>query len=99
MDMTYSADIEHIDEPLHAAADELKAGEPIRVRIQPMLWRKTMAQHRSWAGVSWTVNCRTVDEAIALREALRAFFEAIARVSPGQVQGALELISPLEKSA
>jgi hypothetical protein len=94
MQTSYSADVDHIDEPLQDADAERKAGETIRIRVQPSLFRRTLGQHRMWAGVSWTVDCQTMDEAIALREAMRAFFEAAARIGPQRLQAALDGLPP-----
>jgi hypothetical protein len=85
MEMSYSADVDHIDEPVQQAAEERKPGESIRIRLQPSIFRRPLGQHRMWPGVSWTVDCATVEEAIALREAMRAFFEAIVRDGPTAV--------------
>jgi hypothetical protein len=83
MEQTYSADVDHIDEPIEeAAAERTQVGESIRIRVQPSIYRRVLGQHRMWAGVSWTIDCATVEEAVALREALRVFFEALARDGP-----------------
>lgn len=89
MEMSYSADVDHIDEPIIEAAGERKDGESIRVRVQPSIFRRLLGQHRMWAGVSWTIDCSTVDEAIALRQAMQGFFSAIVRVGPMRVLAAL----------
>jgi hypothetical protein len=90
MEMTYSADVDHLDDAAHeAGAERVKPDEPIRVRIQPSLFRRKVAQHRMWAGVSWTVDCATVEETIQLREALRVFFAAVVRLGPARVIGLL----------
>lgn len=76
MNVTYSADIDHIDDPVREAALEAP-GEPIKIRVQPTLFRRGKDnQQRAWAGVAWNLSCDTVEEVVALREALRAFFEA-----------------------
>lgn len=56
---------------------ELKPGEVLKIRLQPSIWRRGVSQHRHWAGVSWSVDCENAKEAIALRDGLRAFFEAV----------------------
>jgi hypothetical protein len=87
MDMTYSADVDRLDEPLYEAAKERTAEtQPIRIRVQPAIYRPGIQQHRMWPGVSWTLDCRTVEEAIAFRETMRVFFEQIALVGPDEVQ-------------
>ena len=91
MEMSYSADVDGIDVPVQeAAAERVKPGEPIRIRIQPSIFRRKVAQHRMWPGVSWTLNCTTVEEAIELREAMRIFFDQCSKVGPHQVRIDLE---------
>lgn len=86
METSYSADTEHIDEPIEAAAAERTApDQTIRIRVQPSILRRGLGQHRMWAGVSWTVNCTSVAEAVELRVALTAFFEALGRDGAAQV--------------
>lgn len=86
MQTSYSADTEHIDEPIEAAARERTTDtQTIRIRIQPSILRRGLGQHRMWAGVSWTVNCTSVAEAVELRLALKAFFEAMTRDGAAQV--------------
>lgn len=90
MDVTYSADIDHIDDAVREAAQEAP-GEAIRVRLQPTILRRGKDnQQRAWAGVSWNLSCPTVDEAIALREGLRAFFDAVAEDGIGAVLARLQ---------
>lgn len=93
MEMIYSADVEKIDEPIVQAASERTAeGETIRIRIQPSIYRRALGQHRMWQGVSWTLDCQTVEEAIALRETMRLFFEQMAAVGPAAM--ATRLLTP-----
>jgi hypothetical protein len=94
MEMSYSADVDHIDEPVIEAAAEQKPGETIRIRVQPSIFRRVLGQHRMWPGVAWTVDCATPAEAVQLREALRAFFEAVVRVGPGPLIGELQSLDP-----
>ena len=90
LDMTYSADVDHIDDPIHEAAGErTKAGETIRIRVQPSIFRRALGQHRMWQGVSWTIDCAGPEDAISLREAMRAFFDAVVRLGPARVIGIL----------
>lgn len=92
METSYSADIAHIDDAVRQAAAESEGGT-VRIRLQPSLYRKGVGQHRDWAGVSWTIDCRDVHEAIALREGLRVFFEALGRAGPQAVIAALSMPS------
>ena len=93
VNVAYSADLDHIDEPLYEAAGE-RPGQPVRIRLQPSVFRKLpgeQSQHRAWAGVSWTLDCRDVQEAIALREALRVFFEKVGQRGPEAVAALLQI--------
>jgi hypothetical protein len=77
--VTYSADVDHIDDQAYEAEAE-RPGEPIRIRIQPSIFRKAagaQGQHRAWLDVSWMLECKDAKEAIALREAMRIFFEQV----------------------
>jgi hypothetical protein len=94
MEMSYSKDVERLDEPILEAAAEQKPGETIRIRIQPSIFRRVLGQHRMWPGVSWTVDCKDPAEAVALREALRAFFEAVVRVGPAPLIVELNSLDP-----
>lgn len=95
MNVTYSADIDHIDDPVRAAAEEAP-GEPIKIRIQPSVLRRGKDnQQRAWAGVSWNLEVGAVDEAVALREALRAFFEVAERSDLGYLKSQLEQLNPV----
>jgi len=83
MDATYSANVDQIDQPvIEAAAERTKVGETIRIRVQPSIFRRAIGQHRMWPGVSWTLDCASPEEAIALREAMRVFFAQTAQVGP-----------------
>lgn len=94
MEMTYSKDVDRLDEPIQqAAAERTKAGETIRIRIQPSIFRRPLGQHRMWPGVSWTLDCSSAEEAIALREAMRLFFEQVAQVGPAQMKADLEALT------
>jgi len=94
MQTSYSADVEHIDAPLEDAANERQPGETIRIRLQPSLFRRQLGQHRMWKGVSWTVDCQDLAEAVALREALQAFFAAVARVGAVPLRFELDSLDP-----
>lgn len=92
VEINYSADVDHIDEPVIEAEAE-QPGKPIRIRIQPSIFRKVegqQGQHKSWQGVSWVLECANAKETIQVREALRAFFEAVGREGPRKVKIKLE---------
>jgi hypothetical protein len=92
MEITYSADVVDIDSPAFAAQAE-RPDRPLRLRIQPTLLRvlpgETTGNHRSWSGVSWTLECPTAADAIEVRNALQAFFEACAQHGASRVEHAL----------
>lgn len=100
MEMTYSADVDKIDEPVHQAASERTAEtQPIRIRVQPAIYRPGIQQHRMWQGVSWTLDFGTVDEAIALRESMRLFFERMVRLGPVAMQTELNDLNAADEAA
>jgi hypothetical protein len=90
MDVTYSADIGDLDQAVQDAQAE-RPGKPIKIRLQPTIFRlrgaeATGGDHQAWKGVSWTLECQTAQEAIGLRETLRAFFTAVGAVGAGPVR-------------
>lgn len=94
MEMSYSKDVDRIDEPVQEAeAERTNANQTIRIRIQPSIFRRPLGQHRMWPGVSWTLDCQSAEEAIALREAMRLFFEQVAAVGPAQMKVDLEALT------
>lgn len=92
MEITYSADAIDRDRPAYEAQAE-RPDRPLRLRVQPTLLRQkpgqTVGLHRSWSGVSWAVECQTAEEAISIRQALQAFFAALAAFGPAAVERAL----------
>ncbi len=93
MTFNLGGDPHRIDGPVELAALERREGEPIRVRLQPSVFRRGLGQYRYWAGVSWTVDCRSVEEAVGLREALQAFFTALERGGVRAVVAALDSVA------
>src|SRR5262245_23654919 len=92
--VSYSAELPDLDQPPYDAARE-RPGKPIRLRIQPTMFRlrpggRPGGQQLAWPGVSWMIECATPEEAIALREGLRLFFTAVC------TQGSAEVIAALE---
>ena len=75
MQVQYSAETLDLDKAVEEAQAE-RPDKPIRVRLQPALLRSDGA-YVAWRGVAWSVACETPAEAIALRQALVAFFAAI----------------------
>jgi hypothetical protein len=82
----FSRDLSDPDQPVKDAAKD-RPGQPIKVRIQPMLLHKR--QYVSWKQVRWTLDCDNVAEALATRDAMEQFFQALARIGPDAVRAAL----------
>ena len=76
-----------LDRTVREVAAE-RPGHPLRLRVQPMILGKN-SQYRSWKDVSWTVEVDTPEEAYATREALRAFFDSLAKHGPAATRAAL----------
>jgi len=65
----------------------------VRLRLQPDLYYANEGErgaYVTWKGVHWKVGCSTPGEAIAFKNALRAFFVACGRSGPDRVQHLLE---------
>lgn len=91
MQVIYSGTEIDLDQPAHEAELE-RPGQPVRLRVQPSILRKPAGAaggHRAWPGVSWMIECRDAQEAIAVREALHAFFTALTQHGAAAVQRAL----------
>jgi hypothetical protein len=60
--------------------------KPIRVRIQPQVFRLTTEgkrnQYRFWRDVHWTLDMDTPAEVYAFRDALAVFFRVVPRIGP-----------------
>lgn len=99
MKTAYSADVDDIDQPILDADSQRKPEETLRIRLQPTILNRIKGQHRMWPGVSWTIDCQTAQEAISLRKALRAFFDAAGRVGPDVATLALDGLTITEQPA
>lgn len=97
MEITYAADTEQLDQFVRDVEAEMRADQTvgavpgtraeIKLRVQPTVRRG--GNYVAWPGVSWLVSCRSAEEAIAVRETLRACFEAMATRGPVKVQTVL----------
>lgn len=67
------------DEILRETAAE--RGGIVRLRLQPMILDKD-GQYRGWRQVRWTLECDSIAEALATKDALRAFFTALTHLGP-----------------
>ena len=95
--VTYSADSAAVDRRLteiigtrEERGSEFALSE-IKVRWQPTV-RALNGQYQAWNGVSWMVTCATTNEALGLRDAMAAFFEAVVRADSERVQTVLKAI-------
>lgn len=92
MEVSYSADAVDLDKPAFEAQAE-RPDRAIRLRVQPTLLRvaqgESAGNHRAWPGVSWSLECRTAEEAISVRQALTAFFAALSVHGPEAITKAL----------
>lgn len=99
MEISYSADVTDLNRPAYEAQAE-RPDLPIRLRVQPTLLRVKPGaiggNHKSWPGVSWTLECKDAEEAIAIRDALRSFFLALSRVSPRVIEASLTQLSQMK---
>jgi hypothetical protein len=78
---------------------EQRPDAPIRIRIQPDLYvqRDGRALYMAWRQVFWRVECATPGEAIALKDALHAFFSCCLRSGADNVRMHLEtLLTPIQ---
>ena len=74
-----------------------RPGKPIRLRIQPTIWRthgKDAGSYRHWRAVSWVLECDTIDEVNAFKEAMRAFFAYATTHGPTAARA--RLTAPVE---
>jgi hypothetical protein len=87
MEVDYSVNRElAIDDSLREAIEHKRAGEPIRIRIQPQVYIRRpgasmtgkagvgVGSYLAWKGLYWQVNCTTVEEGSQFRQALARFF-------------------------
>lgn len=86
MEMSFSGDVPDLDEDPRLA---IRPDGGVNLRVQPALLLPS-GNYRPWRGVAWTVRCGSPEEAIAVRDALRACFEAIGRRGAAAVQHTLE---------
>lgn len=92
MEISSSQDVMDLDQAAFEAQAE-RPTRPLRLRIQPTLLRlktgQTTANHLSWPGVSWTLECQNAEETILVRQAMTAFFAALAQHGAEAVEKAL----------
>jgi len=89
MQSEFARDLADQDRPVEEAAAE-RPGKPIRVRIQPTIFRvESRGQYRAWRDVHWTLECESPAEVFALRDAMRAFFQALPQLGPATVSQVL----------
>jgi hypothetical protein len=79
------------DTPIREALAE-RPGKPVKIRIQPAIWRlvgDTRGQYRAWREVSWMIECENAEEALALRDVMRAFFLKLGEEGPHAIEARL----------
>lgn len=86
MQSAYAQDAADDRRPVEQAAAE-RPGKPILIRVHPTIFRG--GQYHSWKGVHWKLEVDSPDEAVALRDALQAFFQAVSTAGPHAVTDAL----------
>jgi hypothetical protein len=86
----FAQDFADPDKPIRDALTE-RPGKPVKIRIQPMLLRQSngRGQYQAWKQVRWTLDCDTAAEARSIRDAMKAFFAAMAKCGPQAVYEAL----------
>lgn len=85
VDINYSMDASERDDFVREIAE---GRDEVRMRLQPNFL--VDGNYRAWSGVSWVVKLQNADEAIALRESMKAFFAAVGRSSALDVRRVLE---------
>ena len=78
-------------------AAESRPGLPIKLRVQPQLYVRTVpykayrtGAFHAWRHVHWSVECQTVEEAIGVKDVLSACFRALQVMEPGEAQMVLD---------
>ncbi len=87
LNVLYSADAIDRDKAAYEAQAD-RADKIVRVRVQPQILRSD-GGYWPWKGVAWSVGCPTAEDAIALRQALEAFFIAVGKHGAAEVMRAL----------
>lgn len=88
MQVTYSADADAVV----ARVNELAQDGKVRLRVQPTI-RSRSGNYHAWTGVSWLIDCGTVDEALVLRDALQGFFRAVNHAGVERVRAVLSAVA------
>lgn len=77
------------DALVHTAFAE-RPDKPLRLRLQPDIFRLNQRSARgrydAWKGVHWTVELATPGEAVALKDALRLFFDVAEEIGADGVR-------------
>lgn len=104
MQSSFSADTLDLDQTVRDAAEE-RPGKTIRIRVQPSVLRTHPSgrghdqQHQPWKHVRWILECETVEEAIALRQAMQDFFALVADHGAATVRTHLATLHPQEEAS
>lgn len=63
---------------LEAAQWAKEAGEALQIRLSPTFYKPSARSYQSWRDTSWTIEIVQPDEAPEIKDALEAFFGALA---------------------
>lgn len=75
---------------LEAAQWAKDAGEALQIRLSPTFYRPSLRSYQSWRDTSWTIEVGQPDEAPAIKDALEAFFGALATGGVGELTEVLK---------
>jgi hypothetical protein len=77
----------HLEEALQQAQE---AGEPLQLRFAPLFYKRSTRGYSSWREMSWTVGVHSAEEAVDVRRAVEAFFDAVATGQVAALTGTLQ---------
>lgn len=90
MQVSYSADVEQIDQMVRDIAASREEGD-VAIRLQPTLLYS--GNYVAWQGVSWRVTAANPEEAFALRDAIQALLQGCARHGAVEMQARVAAVA------
>jgi hypothetical protein len=84
--------VDSLSEKTRDSLEEITGDRPPKLRMQPTVY-DVKNNYRAWPGVSWTLDCESVEEAKELKEALELFFTRVQAHGTAEVQQVLRLPS------